>query len=158
MLEISHFVSCYLYLTLINSPLTLFHPCPPLLISPSLHFLPVIIIRVMSVHRHMDAVFLVQALLNLTPDGPFLSGCQFSHPQSITAVGCVRVCVFFSAQIREELKLTSISATRLAFISSASEWTVRGTGRHERAGECCGDKRKALEKPCCPSARLFCAY
>lgn len=49
----------------------------------------------------------------------FLCGCQFSHPQSITAVGCVCICVFFSAQIREELKLTSISAARLAFISSA---------------------------------------
>lgn len=49
----------------------------------------------------------------------FLCACQFSHPQSITAVGCVRACVFFSPQIREELKLTSISAARLAFISSA---------------------------------------
>lgn len=44
---------------------------------------------------------------------------SFHIPCPLQLLGCVRVYVFFSAQIREELKLTSISAARLAFISSA---------------------------------------
>ena len=71
---------------------------------------------------------------------------------------CVCVCVCVFSQIREEFKLTSISTTRLAFISSTGVHTVRRTGRHERVGECQGDKRNAQEKTCCLSARWFCAY
>lgn len=63
------------------------------------------------------ALLLLSSLFR--PDGHNLCVCQFPHPRSITAVGCVLACVFFSSQIREELKLTSISAARLAFISSA---------------------------------------
>lgn len=54
----------------------------------------------------------------------FSCACQFSHPQSITAVWSERTCVFFSEQIREELKLTSISGCTFSFyiLSPSEQW------------------------------------
>lgn len=68
-----------------------------------------------------------------------------SHILSPLHLSDVYVCVFFFPQIRDELKLTSISAAGLAFISSAVLNGERGTIRHERAGERWRDKRKAPE-------------